>query len=98
MLEEIQTLIVGAGVMGSSLAMSLAKLGMTQVRVIDFDLQGSLSSSELNAGGVRAAWGEPINRTLSKSSIDYFSTVTEEVGYRACGYTWLHSPKTAPGA
>jgi glycine/D-amino acid oxidase-like deaminating enzyme len=32
----------------------------------------------------------PINIELSKVSIDYFQSVADEVGYRPCGYLWLH--------
>ena len=85
-----EILVVGAGVVGSSVAMHLAELGVGPVRVIDFDLDGSLSSSELNAGGVRATWLEPINVQMSQGSIEYFSKNAEDVGYRACGYLWLH--------
>jgi sarcosine oxidase subunit beta len=90
MIQRVETLIVGAGVIGSSVAMHLAKMGMSDIRVIDFDLEGTLSSSELNAGGVRATWVQPINIEMSKLTIDYFSTVANEVGYRDCGYLWLH--------
>src|SRR4051812_47938342 len=92
--EQVDILIIGAGVIGSSVAMSLAELGAESVRVVDFDLEGSLSSSELNAGGVRGTWNQPINVQLSRLSIDYFSKVAEEVGYNACGYLWLHRPDT----
>ncbi len=97
-MQEVETLIIGAGVIGSSLAMSLAELGMGGIRVIDFDLEGSFSSSELNAGGVRATWAEPINIQMSKLSIEYFAAHATEVGYRPCGYLWLHSPERLPGA
>src|SRR5690349_3424288 len=93
MVQKVDTLIVGAGVIGSSVAMHLSQRGLQNIRVIDFDLEGSLSSSELNAGGVRATWMQPINVEMSKRSIEFFSTVAEEIGYRACGYLWLHSEK-----
>jgi len=92
MSQAVETLIIGAGLIGSSVAMHLAKLGMTGIRVVDFDLEGTLSSSELNAGGVRATWVQPINIQMSKATIEYFAKVADEVGYRACGYLWLHSP------
>lgn len=88
--HEVETLIVGAGLIGSSVALHLAKLGMTGIRVVDFDLEGTLSSSELNAGGVRATFSQPLNIEFSKVSIDYFASVADEVGYRACGYLWMH--------
>ncbi len=90
MTHTMETLIVGAGVIGSSTAMHLDKLGMTGIHVIDLDLEGTLSSSELNAGGVRATWVQPINIQMSKITIDYFAQVANEVGYKPCGYLWLH--------
>src|SRR5690242_17610752 len=98
MTERVETLIIGAGVIGSSVAMHLAKMGMNQIRVIDFDLEGSLSSSELNAGGVRATWVQPINIEMSKQTIEYFANVADQVGYRACGYLWLHSDERMSAA
>ncbi len=90
MAVQTETLIIGAGVVGSSVAMHLAELGMTGIRVVDFDLSGTLSSSELNAGGVRATWAQDINIQLSKMTIEYFSKNAQDVGFRSCGYLWLH--------
>lgn len=82
--------IIGAGVIGSALAMALAERGASGVVVFDPDLEGSLSSSELNAGGVRATFNQPANILASKLSIEYFSAHAKEVGYRAVGYLWMH--------
>lgn len=96
---NIDTLIIGAGVIGSSVAMSLAaKQPGAKIRVIDFDLEGSLSSSELNAGGVRATWNQPINIQMSKLTIDYLAKNAEAVGYRDCGYLWLYRSDKLPFA
>jgi glycine/D-amino acid oxidase-like deaminating enzyme len=95
---QVDTLIIGAGLVGSSVAMHLARLGAESVRVVDFDLEGSLSSSELNAGGVRATWNQAINIECSKLSIEYYASVAEEVGYRPVGYLWLHTPERLPYA
>jgi glycine/D-amino acid oxidase-like deaminating enzyme len=98
---QTDTLIIGAGVIGSALAMHLAELGATgpgDVRVIDFDLEGSLSSSELNAGGVRGTWNQPINVEMARLTIDWFARNAEEVGYRDVGYLWLKTPAAFPEA
>ncbi len=92
-MEKLEALIIGAGVIGSSVAMHLAKQGMTRIRVVDFDLEGSLSSSELNAGGVRATWVQPINIEMAKLTIEFFAQYRDQVGYRDCGYLWLHKPE-----
>ena len=96
----VDTLIVGAGLIGSSVAMHLADLSGSgqDIRVIDFDLEGSLSSSELNAGGVRATWNQPINIEMARRTIDYFANHAEQVGYRACGYLWLHGAERLSAA
>ncbi len=43
---------------------------------------------------MRATWNQPINIEASRISIDYFAKHAAEVGYRACGYLWLHRPET----
>jgi len=96
--QKVGTLVIGGGLIGSSVALHLAQLGAEDIRVVDFDLEGSLSSSELNAGGVRATWGQAINIRMSQISIDYFASVADEVGYRPCGYLWLKTPETLPSA
>lgn len=88
---DADVLVIGAGVMGSSLAMHLSAFGH-KVHVADLDLGGVYSSSELNAGGVRATWGQKLNIEVSKASIEYFDSVRDEVGYRDCGYLWLLRP------
>lgn len=86
-------LIIGAGLVGSSVAMHLAQKGVKGIRVLDFDLEGVLSSSELNAGGVRATFNQPVNIWTSKVSIEYFAQHAQDVGYRACGYLWMNTPE-----
>ncbi len=83
--------ILGAGLIGSALAMALAERGAGGVVVYDPELEGSLSSSELNAGGVRATFFQPANILCSKLSIDYFAKHAAEVGYRASGYLWIQT-------
>jgi FAD-dependent oxidoreductase domain-containing protein 1 len=82
--------IVGAGIIGSALAMALAERGVQGILVYDPDLDGALSSTELNAGGVRATFSQPANILCSKISIDYFDQHSIDFGYRPCGYLWLH--------
>jgi len=95
-IRKVDTAIIGAGLIGSSVAMHLVQMGLSGgegVRVADFDLEGALSSSELNAGGVRATWNQPINIEMSRLSIEYFAKHADDVGYRACGYLWMHGPE-----
>lgn len=70
--------------------MALADLGAENVVVVDPDLEGTLSSSELNAGGVRATFNQELNILCSKYSIEYFEKHASDVGYRPVGYLWMH--------
>ncbi|HTI32772.1 MAG TPA: FAD-dependent oxidoreductase, partial [Miltoncostaea sp.] len=91
-METAGTLIVGAGLAGSAVAMHLAEMGHDGVVVVDPDLAGVRSSSELNAGGVRATWWQPVNVELCAATIDWFAERPEEFGLRQRGYLWLHGP------
>lgn len=83
-------LIVGGGIIGTSLAWALAKRGAQDVVVVDLDLAGVYASSELNAGGARATWWQPTNIETCLATLDFFGTHAETFGFRRCGYLWLY--------
>ena len=95
--ERYDVILVGAGIIGSSTAMALAARHL-KVAVVDIDLSGRLSSSEKNAGGVRATWWQPVNIALCRASIDYYCSVRDEVGFRQKGYLWLYDERAWTGA
>ncbi len=95
--QRYDVILVGGGIIGSSAAMALATRGL-KVAVVDVDLSGRLSSSEKNAGGVRATWWQPVNITLCRASIAYYCSVRDEVAFRQKGYLWLYDDRTWAGA
>jgi sarcosine oxidase subunit beta len=95
--ERFDLIIIGAGVVGSSVAMGLAERGLKTLTV-DIDLSGRLSSSEKNAGGVRATWWQRVNIALCRASIEYYQRIRDEVGFRQKGYLWLYDEDTFPRA
>lgn len=83
-------LIVGGGIVGTALAWALAERGVRDVVVVDLDLAGVYASSELNAGGARATWWQPVNIEACRSTLDFFRAHADEFGFRERGYLWLY--------
>ena len=82
--------MVGGGIIGASVAFALAERGVRDVLVLDLDLAGIYAASELNAGGARATWWQPVNIETCRVTLDFFRQHAAEFGFRAAGYLWLY--------
>ena len=95
-MHSIGTLIIGGGVAGASLACSMAERdggvggGGQGVAIVDVDIFGKYSSSELNGGGVRCTFAEPINIRLSLASTHYYLAHAKKFDFRQRGYFWMY--------
>jgi sarcosine oxidase subunit beta len=89
-MDRANVLIAGGGIIGTSIAWALARRGITDVVVVDLDLAGLYASSELNAGGVRASWWQPVNIASCAATLEFFRAHRREFGFRECGYLWLY--------
>lgn len=90
MTETADVVIIGSGIVGSSVAYHLADAGCANVLVIEREAHQGKGSTGKSMGGVRAQFTTPVNIQMSRYSIDFFSTFDERVGhpadYRAHGY------------
>jgi glycine/D-amino acid oxidase-like deaminating enzyme len=89
-METADVVIIGSGIVGSSVAYHLAQQGCTNVLVLEREAHQGKGSTGKSMGGVRAQFTTPVNIQMSKYSIDFFSQFDEVVGhpadYRAHGY------------
>jgi glycine/D-amino acid oxidase-like deaminating enzyme len=90
MTETADVLIIGSGIVGSSVAYHLAEQGCTNVLVIEREAHQGKGSTGKSMGGVRAQFSTPVNIHMSIYSINFFAQFDEVVGhpadYRAHGY------------
>ena len=90
MTETADVVIIGSGIVGSSVAYHLAQQGCTNVVVLEREAHQGKGSTGKSMGGVSAQFATPVNIQMSKYSIDFFSKFDEVVGhpadYRAHGY------------
>ncbi len=92
MRESADVVVVGAGIMGLSIAYHLAELGVRNVTVVDRSyLCGGASGR--NGGGVRAQWSSEANVRLMQDSIrmcrDFASLHKINVWFRQGGYLFV---------
>ncbi len=91
--QAAEVVIVGGGIIGTALAWALAERGVAEVLVLDLDLAGVYASSELNAGGARATWWQPVNIASCARTLDLFREHAVELGFREAGYLWLYEDR-----
>ena len=77
-----EIIIIGAGVVGTSIAYHLAKQGCRDVTVLEKNYIGS-GSTEKCAGGIRQQFSTEINVKLSMESVRFFEHFEEETGHAA---------------
>jgi sarcosine oxidase subunit beta len=94
-MASAQVVVVGAGVMGASVAYHLALRGCADVLVLEKEQAEISGSTARSAAGVRHQFSSPTNILLSRYSIAKLKSFDEEVGghaqLRQVGYLFLVS-------
>lgn len=100
--ETAEVCIIGGGCMGASTAYHLARLGITNVVLVERDAQLATGSTGRNAGGVRHQFSDPANLALSIESIALLERFEAETGtpidFWQDGYLFLLSSEASEAA
>jgi sarcosine oxidase subunit beta len=89
-METAEVVIVGGGIVGSSLAYHLTAAGCKGVVVLERETAQGKGSTGKSMGGVRAQFATPVNIKMSLYSIPFYESFEERLGhpsgYRPQGY------------
>ena len=92
-MHTADVVIIGGGIVGSSIAWHLTNAGCKSVLVIERESSQGKGSTGKSMGGVRAQFSTPVNIQMSLYSIPFYSKFEEVVGhpadYRPQGYLFL---------
>jgi sarcosine oxidase subunit beta len=93
MAESADVVIIGSGIVGSSVAYHLTEMGCTNVLIVEREAHQGKGSTGKSMGGVRAQFSTPVNIQMSLYSINFFSEFEERTGhpadYRPHGYLFV---------
>jgi sarcosine oxidase subunit beta len=94
-MRTASVVIIGAGVIGASVAYHLARRGWREILVLDRSVGPGQGSTGKATGGFRAQYATSINVRLSLLSREKLRCFSEETGgdagYVPAGYLWLAS-------
>jgi sarcosine oxidase subunit beta len=89
-LRTADVVIIGGGIVGSSIAYHLTAAGCKSVLIIERESSQGKGSTGKSMGGVRAQFSTPVNIQMSLYSIPFYAKFDQELGYpcdyRAQGY------------
>src|SRR5512143_1113053 len=92
-MESADVVIIGGGIVGSSVAWHLTEGGCRNVLVIERETHQGKGSTGKSMGGVRAQFSTPVNIQMSLYSIPFYANFEERLGhpsgYRPQGYLFL---------
>ncbi len=92
--EPVEVLVIGGGVIGSSIAYHVARQGRTVLVVERHEVAVEPAASWASGGGVTPDWGQhPAEAALARAALARWPTLAEELEaelhYRKCGHLLL---------
>src|SRR5208282_5557667 len=91
--KSADVVIVGGGIVGSSIAYHLTDQGCRNVLVLERETRQGLGSTGKSMGGVRAQFATAVNIRMSLYSIPFFARFEEATGhpsgYKPHGYLFM---------
>ncbi len=84
-MQTADVVIVGGGIVGSSIAYHLTANGCRNVLVIERESAQGKGSTGKSMGGVRAQFSTPVSIQMSLYSIPFYASFEERLGY-PCDY------------
>ena len=95
MSDTADVVIIGGGIIGSSIAWHLAKRQAGRVLVLEKEKHTGRGATAYSAGGIREQFSSAINIRMSHYSLDVYGRFAEEMGqdidYKKAGYMFLAS-------
>src|SRR5258708_12512102 len=92
-MHTADVVIIGGGIVGSSIAWHLTTAGCRNVLLLERESSQGKGSTGKGMGGVRAQFSTPVNIQMSLYSIPFYAKFEEVVGhpadYRPQGYLFL---------
>ena len=89
-MQTAEAVIIGGGIVGSSIAYHLTAAGHANVLVVERETQQGKGSTGKSMGGVRAQFSTPVNIQMSLYAIPFYASFDERLGhpagYRPQGY------------
>ena len=91
--QSAEVVIIGAGIVGSSIAYHLTEAGVKGVLVLERETRQGLGSTGKSMGGVRAQFATDVNIRMSLYSIPFLNRFEEATGhpsgYKPHGYLFM---------
>ena len=92
-MQTADVVIIGGGIVGSSIAWHLTESGCRNVLIVERETHQGKGSTGKSMGGVRAQFATPVNIQMSLYSIPFYATFEQRLGlpseYRPQGYLFV---------